>query len=141
MLIKDLKPHEGNVDLDVKIVEIGDIKETLSHGKQIRVAKAVIEDGSGKCVLTLWNEEINNLKVGDHILIRNGWCNEFRGEIQVSAGKYGAIERVGAEGELVEIPHEEPKEETQKQTKFFEDVETEYSDEDILTYDGDDEII
>lgn len=140
MLIKDLKPKEGNVELDVKVVEVRDIKETVSHGKAIRVAKAVIEDGSGKCMLTLWNDEIDNIHVGDYLRIRNGWCDEWKGEIQVTAGKYGSLEKIHEQG-TVEIRAEEVPKDHEKQTKFFADAQTEYSDDDILTYDADDDII
>jgi len=42
--------------------------------------------------VSLWNEEIDRVQPNDRIRITNGWAREWRGNIQVSAGKYGKLE-------------------------------------------------
>ena len=42
--------------------------------------------------LTLWNEEIEKVKLGLKIRITNGYVSEWQGEKQISAGRYGKIE-------------------------------------------------
>ncbi|HLC80152.1 MAG TPA: OB-fold nucleic acid binding domain-containing protein, partial [Candidatus Nanoarchaeia archaeon] len=61
-------------------------------GKKGRVCNAILEDGSGSITLTLWNDEIESLNVGDKVKLSNGWVSEFRGEKQISTGKFGQIE-------------------------------------------------
>ena len=41
--------------------------------------------------LTLWNEQIDQVKVDDVVKIENGYVTSFRGEIQLNAGKYGKL--------------------------------------------------
>ena len=44
--------------------------------------------------MTLWNEDVDKVNQGDKIHLQNGWCSEFKGEVQISSGKFGKIEVV-----------------------------------------------
>ena len=44
--------------------------------------------------MTLWNEDVDKVNAGDKIHLQNGLCSEFKGEIQISSGKFGKIEVV-----------------------------------------------
>src|SRR2546425_1007807 len=51
------------------------------------------KDADGEEVqITLWNEEIERVQPNDRIRISNGWVREWRGNMQVSAGKFGRLE-------------------------------------------------
>jgi len=102
MKISDLKPKQNNVDVEGLIKSIGEIKSFVKFGREIRVANAVLEDESGFIKLTLWNEDIKKFKEGDKIKITNGFVNEFMGEIQLTAGKFGKIEKILIEEEKQE---------------------------------------
>ena len=52
----------------------------------------MISDASGTIKLTLWNEQIDQLNVGDKIKITNGYVNEWQGEKQLTTGKFGKME-------------------------------------------------
>jgi replication factor A1 len=92
MEIKDLKPKQGNVELVAEVIDKGDIREFEKFGKQGRVCNARIKDASGEIALTLWNEQIDQVNVGDTIKITNGYVNEWQGEMQVTTGKFGKLE-------------------------------------------------
>jgi replication factor A1 len=94
--LKDLQPKQGNVDVVVDVIDIGPVREFEKFGKSGRVANAVIRDITGELKLTLWNEQIEQIKVGDKIRISNGYVGEFRGELQLSTGKFGKLEVVGS---------------------------------------------
>ena len=94
MTIKDLKPREGNVDLVVDVVSIGDVREFEKFGKPGKVASATVKDETGEVKLTLWNEQIDQIKVGNKVHITNGYVNEYQGEIQLTTGKFGKMEVV-----------------------------------------------
>ncbi len=96
MEIKDVQPNKGNVDI-VAVVEVKDEPRTFKKfGKEGRVCNSKIKDETGEIVLTLWNEDIDKINVGDKIHLQNGWCSEFKGEKQLSAGKFGQIEIIEA---------------------------------------------
>ncbi len=96
MAIKDLQPRQGNVALTAEVIEKGDSRTFDKFGKQGRVCNAKIKDDSGQVTLTLWNEDIDKVNVGDKIKITNGWVSEYQGELQLSTGKFGKLEVLGA---------------------------------------------
>lgn len=94
MLVKDLRP-ESKVDvIELTVREKGAIRDfstrTGSTGK-VCDAKAVDVDGS-EVSISLWNDEIDRVQANDRIRITNGWVREWRGNMQVSAGRYGKLE-------------------------------------------------
>jgi len=95
MQIKELKAKQGNVDLIVQIVEKQSVREFQKFGKPGRVCNAKVKDESGEVTLTLWNEDIDKVKVGDQIHITNGWVGDWQGELQLSTGRFGKLEVVG----------------------------------------------
>lgn len=107
MAIKDLKIREGNVDIVVEVVSKEEVREFQKFGKPGRVCNAKVKDDSGEVVLTLWNEDIDKVNVGDKIHIKNGWVGEWQGEPQLSTGRFGEMEVVGkAEGGSSSAPTE-----------------------------------
>ncbi len=94
MQISELKAGQGKVEIAVEVKDLGQIREFNKFGKPGRVCNATVFDASGEMKLTLWNDEIDKVKVGDTIKISNGYVSEFQGEIQLSAGRYGKMEVV-----------------------------------------------
>ncbi len=94
MKVRDLRA-EAKVDaLELVIKEKGPARDftsrTGSSGK-VCDAKAVDDEGQEVSV-SLWNEEIERVKANDRIRITNGWAREWRGNLQVTAGRYGKLE-------------------------------------------------
>ncbi|MEK6887168.1 MAG: SOSS complex subunit B family protein [Nanoarchaeota archaeon] len=95
MEIKDLHARQGNVDLTAEVADKSASRTFDKFGKQGRVCNAKIKDGSGVTItLTLWNDEVDLVNIGDKIKITNGYVGEWQGELQLSAGKFGKIEVV-----------------------------------------------
>lgn len=95
MQIKDLQPKQGKVNIEVEVKEIGEVREFQKFGKVGRVANATVADKSGSIKLTLWNDDIDKVKVGDKLKVTNGFVSEFQGEKQLSAGRFGKLEVIG----------------------------------------------
>ncbi len=94
MNIKDLRPNTGNIELIGEITDKEDPRSFEKFGKKGKVCKCTIADTTGSAILTLWNDDIEKVGIGDTIKIQNGWCSEYKGEIQLSTGKYGKLEIV-----------------------------------------------
>ena len=58
---------------------------------KLNVADAVVADETGSIKLTLWNEQIDQVDVGNKIKIENGYVTSFKGEIQLNVGKFGTM--------------------------------------------------
>ena len=91
--IKDLADGMKRVSVEGKVVEKGDTREVRSKYKDetYRIADAVIADESGSIKLTLWNEQIEQVNVGDNVKIDNGYVTSFKGEVQLNVGKFGQM--------------------------------------------------
>jgi replication factor A1 len=89
--INELKAGQKSVDIEVEVSSVGEVREFQKYGRQGRVATAVVKDDSGEINLTLWNEDIDNVKEGARIKVENGYVNEFQGEAQLTAGKFGKL--------------------------------------------------
>ncbi len=122
MEIKDVQANQGNIDLVLEVVQKDEPRTFEKFGKEGRVCNAMVKDGSGEIKLTLWNEDVDKVNIGDKIHVQNGWCSEYKGEKQLSSGKFGKIEVVGksespevfsndpnmAAGQMPETDAEEP---------------------------------
>ena len=95
MDIKDLKPKQGSVEITAEVIDKGEVREFNKFGKEGRVCNAKIKDASGEVALTLWNEQIDQVNVGDTVHITNGYVNEWQGDSQLTTGKFGTLEVVG----------------------------------------------
>ncbi len=95
MNLKELQPNQGKVDVKVEVVSKEPIRSFSKFGKEGRVCNAVVKDDSGQMKLTLWNDEVDMINVGDIVQITNGYVKEWQGELQLSAGRFGKMEVVG----------------------------------------------
>ena len=94
MKIKELKENTNASVENVRVVEVGTARTFNKFGKDNRVCSAVIEDSSGKCKLSLFNEDVELVKKGQVLNIINGYVKEYKGELQISRGRNGQIEIV-----------------------------------------------
>lgn len=128
MTISELSAGQGNVNVAGTITEVGEIKIFNKFGKELKVSNAILKDDSGTIKLTLWNDEASKFKEGDQVKIENGYVNEFQGEPQLTAGKFGKIELVGegSDSGQAELPSDASEEsEASDDTKVDESAVTE----------------
>ncbi len=93
MKIKELQNGMKRVEVEASVVDKGDTRQVQSRYKDemYNVADAMVQDDTGTIKLTLWNEQIDMVNVGDNIKIENGYVTSFKGEIQLNVGKYGKL--------------------------------------------------
>ena len=91
--IKDLQDGMKRVSVEAKVVEKSDVREVRSRFKDetYKIVDAVVADESGSIKLTLWNEQIDQVNVGDNIKIENGYITSFKSEKQLNVGKFGKL--------------------------------------------------
>jgi len=91
--IKDLRNGMKRVTVEANVMEKGETREVRSRYKDetYNVADAVVADETGSIKLTLWNEQIDQVDVGNKIKIENGYVTSFKGEIQLNVGKFGTM--------------------------------------------------
>jgi len=93
MKIGEIRDGDRRVDVTAEVIEKSDTREVKSryNNESYSVADAVLEDETGTIKFTLWNEDINRIRVGDRVRIENGYTKSFRGAVQLNSGKYGTL--------------------------------------------------
>jgi len=97
--VSDLSPRSRRVNLKVKVIEKGDVREVTSSrdGSSHRVAEATVGDETGTILMTLWDKHIDDISVGDILKISNGYVSLFRGTMRLNVGRYGTFEKIDEE--------------------------------------------
>lgn len=100
MKLSELQPRQSGIEVTVEVIDKGEVREFSKFGRAGRVCTAVVKDDSAQMNMTLWNEDIDKLKVGDRIKLTNGFVNEWQGEMQLTTGRAGKIEILEAQKDL-----------------------------------------
>ena len=92
MKISDIKDGDNEINVEGKVTEKTYAREVRSkYGRVLMVADATLKDETGKITLTLWNEQVKQVMVGDKIKIENGYAKTYKNILQLSTGKYGKL--------------------------------------------------
>jgi len=93
MNIRDLRDGMRRVDAEGEISEISDPRTVnLRTGEQAKVADCMLKDESGEIKLSLWDDQIDQVRQGSKVRVTNGYTNSFRGELRLNVGRYGRLE-------------------------------------------------
>jgi replication factor A1 len=81
------------VEVEAQVVDKSNPRTVQSRYKDesYNVADATVQDDTGQIKLTLWNEQIDQVNIGDNIKIENGYITSFKGETQLNVGKFGKL--------------------------------------------------
>ncbi len=65
----------------------------MKSGGTIQVCDAfLVDETGGEIKLTLWGDEVDQVKDGAKVKIENGYTTSFKGEVSLTKGKYGKLE-------------------------------------------------
>ena len=104
--ISDLNDQTGSADLCVQVLAKGLPQEIKRQtGETVKVSRLIVADESGMVSLSLWDDKaqlVNELAEGDVIEVKGVSVRERMGEIMLSLGRSGALQKasgktVGAE--------------------------------------------
>jgi replication factor A1 len=89
--INDLNENSKNVNATIKVIEIGETKNIPSRFGDKRVCEVKVADASGSILLSLWDDQIGKIAVGDTLSIQNGYISIVRNSMRLNIGKYGKM--------------------------------------------------
>ena len=94
--IGELTPNSKAVNVIAKAVSKGEVRSTTSGRDYTahRVVDVLVGDETGCVYLNLWDDNIDKVKEGDILKIKNGYVNLFRGNMRLNIGRYGSFEIV-----------------------------------------------
>ena len=92
MKVSELRSRAPVPEMKLEITSKGETRQWANENGQGKVCSCAGKDEDGKEVsVSLWNEQIDEVNEGDSVEISDGWCSEFRGQLQVSTGKKGTL--------------------------------------------------
>ena len=92
--VEELMEGMSNITVEGEILEKAFarlVRSRRRYAGRLSVANAGFGDKTGRLVLTLWNDQIKMVSVGDHIRVENGFVGSYLGVKQLSTGKTGRI--------------------------------------------------
>jgi replication factor A1 len=107
MKVHELTSASRSVNIRLRILSLEPVRDVQTRYGKARVATAQAGDETGTIKLSLWNDDIDKVDEGSIIEVENGFIKTFRGEMELSAGRYGTIA-------LVEDPEFPSREEIMK---------------------------
>ncbi|MGQ9721674.1 MAG: hypothetical protein ACUVXA_10180 [Candidatus Jordarchaeum sp.] len=94
--VSDLRPNLRGVNLKIRCNSKNEEREVVSKktGETYRVTEALVGDETGSILLTLWNEDIDKMKI-DHVYqLNNVYTTVFKSSLRLNLGKYGSMEEI-----------------------------------------------
>jgi len=86
--IRDLKFGMNRINLKARVIEIPTPKSVCTRiGYFAKVTNAKVTDETGIIQISLWNQQIDTVAVGDTIQIENARVAAFRGELQLKVSR------------------------------------------------------
>jgi len=76
------------------VVDISESRDVQTRYGSRSVADATLEDGTGQISLSLWQDQINSVRVGDKVTVTGAYITEFRDRLQLNIPRAGKIEVV-----------------------------------------------
>eukprot|EP00456_Euglypha_rotunda_P016599 TRINITY_DN1551_c0_g1_i6.p1 TRINITY_DN1551_c0_g1~~TRINITY_DN1551_c0_g1_i6.p1 ORF type:complete len:154 (+),score=17.77 TRINITY_DN1551_c0_g1_i6:1-462(+) len=78
------------------ILKVGDVKTVLERkrpdGSTLAIAEALVGDSTASVLLTARNEQINVVKKGATLVLRNAKVEMFKGHMRLAVDKWGKVE-------------------------------------------------
>lgn len=92
--IKDLTPEAKQTNVIVKVVSKGERRTIDSrYGGSRQLVEATVGDETGTILLTLWEDQIDQVDTDDTVIVDNGYVSLVRGHMRLNVGKYGSFQK------------------------------------------------
>ena len=93
--IRGLRRDVRGASIRVRVISKNEVRTVKTKdGEAHRVVDATVGDRTGRILLSLWDENIEQVQEGDLIDIKNGYVTSFKGRYRLNIGRYGGLERV-----------------------------------------------
>ena len=92
--INEIKPGMSGVSMEGNILEKSDPRSVNTRYGQRSVADLTLEDETGTINLSLWEQQIDLVNVGDRVSIKGAYVTEYRNVTQLNIPRSGTIEVV-----------------------------------------------
>jgi replication factor A1 len=90
--IEDLRVGMKKINIAGEVVEVSEPSKVHTQFRDNAVvSNAVIQDETGRVLLCLWDQQVNTVRAGDCVEVKNAHVAMFKGEKQLRLGKNGTV--------------------------------------------------
>ncbi|MHC1592990.1 MAG: single stranded DNA-binding domain-containing protein [Methermicoccaceae archaeon] len=105
MKIEGLTPESRNVNLVVKVISVGEPKDIETKYGSKHLAEATIADDTAALIMTLWEEQVEEVSEGEVLEIENAYISLVRGSMRLNLGRYGKMKKLDEDIETTTTPN------------------------------------
>jgi len=92
MKINEIKRGMSGISVEGKIADISESRRVRTRYGSRSVADATLEDETGSIKLSLWEEKIDAVHIGDKVKVSDAYVTEFRNQLQLNLPRSGKLE-------------------------------------------------
>lgn len=92
MKINEIKRGMSGISTEGKVTEKSEPRTVNTRYGQRSVADATIEDDTGAIKMSLWQDQIDSVNIGDKVVVSGAYVTEFREQLQLNVPRSGKIE-------------------------------------------------
>ncbi|XP_072980939.1 uncharacterized protein At4g28440-like [Typha angustifolia] len=94
--VDQLRPGTNGHTLTVKVVDskmvLQKSRPNAPQARQMRIAECLVGDETGIIVFTARNEQVDLMKTGMTVILRNAKIDMFKGSMRLAVDKWGRVE-------------------------------------------------
>lgn len=94
--VDQLQPGTSGHTLTVKAVSSKTVmqkgRSSVPQGRQMRIAECIVGDETGTIIFTARNEQVDMMKPGATVILRNAKIDMYRGSMRLAVDKWGRVE-------------------------------------------------
>ena len=92
MKINEISRGMSGISVAGEVTDKSEPRRVSTRYGPRNVCDATLEDDTGRIRLSLWQEQIDLVSIGDKIKISGAYVTEFRNELQLSIPRSGKLE-------------------------------------------------
>eukprot|EP00898_Chlorokybus_atmophyticus_P008492 jgi/Chlat1/8644/Chrsp87S08039 len=91
--VQDLRPGTSGHNLTLKVVSCKlVVQRSRADGSGVRIAECVVGDDTGVIVFTARNQQVDLMKEGATVNVRNAKIDMFKGSMRLAVDKWGLVQ-------------------------------------------------
>ena len=92
MKINEIKRGMNGISVEGKITDMSEPRRVSTRYGQRSVADATLEDETGSIKISLWEERINAVNIGNKVKVSGAYVTEFKNQLQLNIPQSGKLE-------------------------------------------------
>ncbi|XP_057851497.2 uncharacterized protein At4g28440 [Cryptomeria japonica] len=105
--VDQLRPGTSGHTLTVKVISSSMVlNKGKPEGPHMRIAECLVGDDTGVIIFTARNEQVDLMKPGSTVILRNAKIDMFKTSMRLAVDKWGRVELTQPEDDEFQVKHD-----------------------------------